>query len=522
MKLVTAAQMRELDRRTIEEFGVPGKILMEKAGMGVADHVIRIAVFAGLSAPVVRLLAGRGNNGGDAFVAARYLNEYGLEVEVLLAGNTYDIKGDARTHLDLMRESGVELVELPTTEAWGDELDDDHGRPSILVDGILGTGVTGPARDLASVAIDHINALARRALVVSIDIPSGLNADNGRAEGAVVHADMTVTMGLPKIGMVLADGLENSGTIECVDIGIPAEYVDEIKADCELICGSELEKLFVRRRRAGHKGNYGHVLLIGGAQGYSGAISLAAKAALRSGSGLVTALVPESIVSAVSSHSPEIMVRGAPENDTGSISAGFRNAWKDKLDSYDAILIGPGMTCHRDTAQITRWVLSETQRPLVIDADAINVLEGGAHLLDNAGGPVVITPHPGEFARLTDADISEVQGDRIGQARELADSSGVTVVLKGAGTVVSHTGFPVHVNMTGNPGMATAGTGDVLAGFLAGLVGQGLDPFSAACAAVYLHGKAGDECARTRTQAGLIAGDIIDALPEAMQEVQFR
>lgn len=522
MKLVTSQQMRELDRRTIEEFGIPGEELMEEAGRGVAHYIVRLASYAGFDRPQVRLIAGRGNNGGDAFVAARYLHDHEFPVEVLLAGTVGDVQGDARTHLQIMRESKIALIERPTPDDWEEERRNDRGEAVLLVDGILGTGTRGPARGPAAAAIDYINALSPGAYVVSIDIPSGLNADTGIAEGSVVRADLTVTMGLPKIGLAVADGVEYSGVVEVLDIGIPAEYVDDVESECELICGSDLAPIFPRRSRISHKGDYGHVLLIGGARGYSGAIALAGQAALRSGCGLVTVLTPDSIANVVASHAAEIMVRGAPETDGGSISAACWDTWRERINEFDALLIGPGMTRHDDTLEIIRRILDECRKPLVLDADALNVLQGRPQWLKKAAGPVVITPHPGEFARLTSQKISEVQADRIGKARECAQSTDAVVVLKGAGTVIAHPGRPVQINLTGNPGMAAGGTGDVLAGLLTGLVGRHVDPFDAARAAVYLHGKAADILAWSRTQAGYTAGDIIEQMPNVLQEMLFR
>ncbi len=522
MKLVNSAQMQELDRRTIEEFGTPGEVLMDRAGYGIAEHVRRLAAYAGLSRPLIQLIAGRGNNGGDVFVAARYLRDHDFEVDVLLSGSTGDIRGDARTHLRLMREMDIPLVELPTPDDWEEARVNDRGEAEILVDGILGTGAKGPARGPAAAAIDYMNAVSPHAYIVSVDIPSGLNADTGTAEGSVVRADMTVTMGLPKIGLALSDGVEYSGVVEVVDIGIPPEYADELETECELISGAELSSIFPRRRRTSHKGDYGHVLLIGGARGYSGAIALAAQAALRSGCGLVTVLTPESIAHLIASYAAEIMVRGVAETEAGSISAAGWTAWENRINDFDALLIGPGMTQHKDTVQIIHQITRASRKPLVMDADALNVLKGQPHWLEKADCPVIITPHPGEFARLTSQTTADVQADRIGKTREFAQATNAIVVLKGAGTVIAHPGRPAQINMTGNPGMATGGTGDVLAGLLTSLLGQRLDPFDAARAAVYLHGKAADTLAWNKTQAGFTAGDITEQLPGVLQEILFR
>ncbi|MFH0954470.1 MAG: NAD(P)H-hydrate epimerase [Verrucomicrobiota bacterium] len=311
MKLVSAAQMRELDRRTIEELGTPADDLMDWAGQGVADVVRRMTEVAGFFSPHIHLFAGRGNNGGDAFAAARHLKDMGFSVEVWLAGAANEVQGDALKHLSRMKTAGIELRELPTKEDWEDARASRESA-DILVDGILGTGSAGPARGPAVGAIQYINALSQDALVVAIDIPSGLDADTGAAEGDVVRADVTATMGLPKLGLVEPAALDYVGCIEVIDIGIPDDFVAQVPAasDRELIYLPDLKPLFKRRPRASHKGNYGHVLLIGGARGYAGAIALAARAAMRSGAGLVTALVPSSVAGIVAGASLETMVHG--------------------------------------------------------------------------------------------------------------------------------------------------------------------------------------------------------------------
>jgi len=523
MKLVNTAQMRELDRRTIEEYGTPGEVLMDRAGRGVADITLRLIETTGFVSPFVLLLAGRGNNGGDAFTAARYLKEMGIRVEVWLAGSVNEVKGDALKHFSKLKAEKISFRELPTMQDWQDARKFRSGC-DILVDGLLGTGSKGPARGPAVGAIQYINANAQDALVVAIDIPSGLNADTGVAEGEAVIADITVTMGLPKIGLTEMAALDYVGCVEVVDIGIPEEYIAEIKSeeDREMIYLTDLKSHFPRRRRATHKGDYGHVLLIGGARGYTGAIIMAAKAALRSGAGLVTVMVPKSIAPTVSAASSEAMVIGEQETEHGSLSPEIWMNWKASIDEYDAILIGPGLTRHESSLLLVRHVIRDCSAPLVLDADAISVLEGQPHWVEKADCPVVITPHPGELAALFSQSIEEIQSDRLGVAAAAAKFTAATVVLKGAGTIVAKADRPLNINMTGNPGMATGGSGDVLAGMIVGLLGQKIDPFEAARAAVYLHGRAGDMAARRKSQAGIIAGDLIEEIPYAFRDITLR
>lgn len=523
MKLVSTMQMRELDRRTIEEFETPGAVLMDRAGVGVADAVQRLVEITGFVHPIIHLIAGRGNNGGDAFVAARYLKEAGYTVEVWLAGAANEVKGDALKHLSRMKSAEVVVRELPMKEDWEDA---EYYPPpcDILVDGVLGTGASGPARGPAVGAIQYINARAHDALVVAIDVPSGLDADTGEAQGEAVRADLTVTMGLPKKGLVEPMALEYVGTIEVVDIGIPDELIEavESESDKELIYLTDLQRMFPRRARTSHKGNYGRVLLVGGARGYVGAIAMAARAALRSGAGLVTALVPRSIEPVVAGAVLEAMVIGGDETEHGSLTPAAWADLKDRAGEFDAVLVGPGLTRH-DTSRALVWdVIRECRVPLVLDADAITVLAGQPQLIEKAASPVVITPHPGELAALFAKSAADVQKNRCGAARSAAKISGATVVLKGAGTIVSAEGQPLGVNLTGNPGMATGGSGDVLAGMIVALLGQGLAPFDAARAAVYLHGRAGDLVAWRWSQAGLVAGDLIREIPFVFRDVTLR
>ncbi|MBP7830831.1 MAG: NAD(P)H-hydrate dehydratase [Kiritimatiellae bacterium] len=523
MKAVTAEQMRELDRRTIEEAETPGEVLMERAGQGVADIVHRLAEAGGFQRPLVHLIAGRGNNGGDAFAAARFLKQDGYAVQVWIAGAANEIKGDALRHLSRLKDAKITARELSTREDWEEAL----AYPAagdILVDGVLGTGSAGPARGPAAGAIEYINRQSRQAAVVAIDLPSGLNADTGAAEGAAVRADVTVTLGLPKRGLLEPAALEYVGVLEVADIGIPPEYVTQAAPaeDRELIHAADLKPLLPRRPRTAHKGTQGHVLLIGGARGYSGAIAMAARAALRSGIGLVTVLTPAGIVPVVAGAVLEAMVQGGPETDTGSLGAAFWSEWRGRVDKFDAVLVGPGLSTHPDGLVIVRHLIRECPPPMVIDADALNLLEGQPHFIAKCRRTAVITPHPGELARLMAVAPDSIAQDRFAAARDAAESTGAVVVLKGAGTLVARTGRPTQVNLTGNPGMATGGTGDVLAGFLVGLLGQGLEPYDAARLAVYLHGRAGDTAALHKTQAGLTALDVAEELPYAFREITIR
>lgn len=523
MKLATRDQMRALDRRTIEEAGIPGDELMDRAGEGVARALVEVLDMAGWRQPSILVLAGRGNNGGDAFATARWLHEMGYRPEVWLACEANQIQGDALKHFSRAKTAGIPCRALPTLEDW-DEARADGVSHDVLVDGLLGTGAQGVPRGPVAAAIRYIRERADRAYVVAIDIPSGLDADTGEAQGEAVPADLTVTMALPKLGMVAPAALPYLGTVQVVDIGVPPAFVAEagLREDLELIQAADLEALFPRRPRTAHKGQFGRALLIGGARGYAGAIALASRAAVRSGAGLVATVVPHSILPIVASASLETMVFGAEETPEGSLAPNMWAAWRARAHEQDAILIGPGMTRRPETLALARAILREATKPLVVDADAISVFVRQPHWFAKAEAPVVLTPHPGELARLLGCEVEEIQADRCKAAQRAADATGAVVVLKGAGTVVAAKGKPLCVNCTGNPGMATGGSGDVLAGLLVGLLAQGLDPFDAARAAVFLHGRAGDFAALRRSEPGMIASDIIEEIPFAFREVSLR
>jgi NAD(P)H-hydrate epimerase len=521
MKIVNTEQMRELDRRTIAESDVTGEVLMDRAGQGVAEVVEYLVRMSGYPDAEVLLFAGRGNNGGDVFAAARYLHEWGLWAEVYLAGSLATVKGDALAHLERMRAAGVDVHELPGKEDW-ESVKIPPSDGMIVVDGLLGTGVSGAPREPVAEAIRRVNELGERQLVVAVDIPSGLDSDTGAAPGEVVSADVTATMGLPKPGLVEPEAVDHVGNLQVVDIGIPPQLVAGTSRDTELITVEDVRRLFVRRARRSHKGIYGHLLIIGGSPGFSGAVVMAARAAVRSGAGLVSALVPASIMPTVAGGVPEAMIHGGRETRAGTLAADCVARWNRSLDEFDAVLVGPGMATRKPGRILVERLLAESPCPLVLDADALNVCVGKVAEIRRAAGPVVLTPHPGELARLLGCGAADIQADRFRWARAAVGDTNAVVVLKGAGTLVAAPDVPLQVNLTGNPGMATGGTGDVLAGILGGFVAQGFRPFDAACAAVYIHGRAGDNVAWRTSQASLTAGDLIEELASVCREVTAR
>jgi NAD(P)H-hydrate epimerase len=520
MKLVTVEQMRALERKTIEQGVLTGEALMERAGEAMANWVEYVAQTAGLGRAPVSVIAGRGNNGGDGFVTARFLRERGWDVEVLLAADTGSIGGDALIHLGKLKAAGVTPFELPELADWEEEravLED-----GIIVDAVLGTGIKGPVRGPAAGAIRHINELAARNLVFAMDVPSGLDADTGTAEGEVVTADMTITFGYPKRGLVQESALEYVGTLEVADIGLVRGEAAGNPADPELLTAAELRGLLGRRQRLSHKGSYGHVLVVAGAAGYSGAAVLAAEGALRAGAGLVSVLTPRSVAPVVAGCVPEAMVHPGEETETGSLAPECLDRWIKTLGDFQAILVGPGLTIHDQTRRTVERLISTSRAPVVMDADAINVSAGRLNIVRGASSPLVLTPHPGEMGRLLNCHIADVQANRAATAVRAAAATGAVIVLKGAGTLITAKGAQTWINVTGNPGMATGGTGDVLGGLVAGFCAQKVDPYDAARMAVFIHGWAGDMAAWRHGQAAMLAGDLVEELPAAMRRLTVR
>jgi NAD(P)H-hydrate epimerase len=496
MKTVSAAEMRELERRTIEA-GVTGEELMRRAGQGVAD--IAQDILASRGGHSILLIAGTGNNGGDIFAAATELSQTDLNIEVWLCGSQSQIKGDAQLHLKKMVRAGI----IPREVRGPNDLFPKTW-PNLIVDGLLGTGSKGAPRGFMSPLIEWINAEGQHAFVLAVDIPSGIDADSGVAKGSAVKADLTVTIGLPKTGLIRPEALPYTGSVEVIDIGIPFQFIEDTEG-CEEAGLIDRSDLFIpRRERDSHKGTYGHVLLIGGSKGFTGAIAMAARAASRSGAGLVSVLTPEEVWPVVAQAAGmEAMVHP------------FSGTIPFDPSRFDAVLIGPGLGRSAETVKLTESLLKTCGVPLVLDADALCI---ALEKIAAAKCPVVLTPHPGEFEKLFGTPVT----DRWKQAREAARLTGKIVVLKGAGTVVAQQEQKLAINLTGNPGMATAGTGDVLAGLLTSLLGQGMAPLQATITAVYLHGVAGDIAAHDFTQPSLTATDIIESLPDAFRFLRSR
>ncbi len=509
-RLVTGEQMARIDQRAIES-GIPGDVLMETAGRGVA--CVLKELLGGFQDRAITLLCGKGNNGGDGFVAARLASLSGAQVRTFLFASADDVKGDTRLNLDRARECGLHIQEIRAPEDLP-EVRQALADAQAAVDALLGTGIRGGPRGLVADAITLLSEA--RCPIVAVDVPSGLNADTGRSEGSCAAAASTVTFGQPKLGHFFYPGRSLCGRLHLVDIGLPAPAVEAEPDRTYLVAAHGGASLLPRREPTAHKGDCGRVAIVAGSVGLTGAATLSAAAALRAGAGLVTVGVPESLNDILEIKLTEAMTRPLPEvRKARCLSLRARGEIQRLIETADSLALGPGLGVHRETVELVKRIIQDVRIPMVLDADALNALAGEVHRLKALSAPAIITPHPGEFSRLTGIDTSK---DPLGAAKELATAVGVTVVLKGAPTVVATPGGEGFVNPSGNAGMATGGSGDVLTGLLAALIGQGLEVEHAACLGVYLHGLAGDLAAQS--QAGLIAGDIVAALPAAEQQVR--
>ncbi len=511
MHLVTAEEMREMDRRTIEEFGLPARLLMENAGRGTAR--VLLEKFPDISGKRIGVLAGRGNNGGDGFVAARYLSQRGACVTVYLLTEKSRLTGHAADNFHLLSPLGIQVREVVDQTAF-DGICAELAHQQVLVDAILGTGLSAEVKGLLRSVIEFVNAAGRP--VVSVDIPSGLHADTGQPCGCCIRASATATFAFPKIGHALMPGASLSGELHVIDIGIPAHIVEAVGPRQHLLNCKTLQEYIKPRREDTHKGKTGHVLIVAGSTGKTGAAALCALSALRAGAGLVTLGIPESVNPSMEPQVLEVMTAPLPETGGGVHSDSAFDVIMKLLSDKQCLAMGPGMGTAAETKALVHRLIQESPVPIVVDADGLNCLAGHMTVLKKKKAEIVLTPHPGEMARLINATPGEVQADRVSCARRFAEKYSLHLVLKGARTVIAHPDGQVHVNPTGNPGMASAGMGDVLTGIIAGFIAQGYPPEHAAPIAVYLHGAAADETAESLGPYGYLASDVMKGLPKAI------
>ncbi len=517
MRVLNTQQMREADRRTIDEIGIPSVVLMENAGRQAVAAME--AAFDNLSSSRVGVLCGLGNNGGDGFVVARTLVQRGVETSVFLLGSVGEVRGDARSNLEILGRIGLTVVELTSAEDW--ELHfSEISECDLLVDAILGTGFHGHLSGLLETVVADVNDLG--VSVVSIDLPTGLSADSHEVEGDAIEASMTVTLAAPKVALVLPPADAHAGDLVIADIGIPLPVLDEVDGPyLELLTRERMRELVPARAAESHKGDFGRVLIVAGSTGKTGAAHLAALGALRSGAGLVTIATPRSSLPVLASMTAEYMTEALEETPAGTIDyAAVERVLEMKTD---VIAIGPGLGQEPSTSAFVQAIVERSGVPIVVDADALNAFaEEPERLIGRDGVDIIITPHPGEMARLTSTTIEAVQRHRLNAARDFATGHKLHVVLKGHRTVIAGPENRAFINLTGNPGMATGGTGDVLTGMVAAWFAQLLDAEAACKIAVYLHGAAGDLAEADEGEVSLVATDLVARISDAILELTSR
>jgi ADP-dependent NAD(P)H-hydrate dehydratase / NAD(P)H-hydrate epimerase len=513
MQVATASEMRNIDQRTIEVYRVPGIVLMENAGLQLL-HFMQTRL-PGLERRHVTIVTGGGNNGGDGFVLARHLWHLGIKTHILLLVSGRHLRGDARKAYEMAQAYGVPMVACTTSQAWRRAVNALRDT-DIVVDAMLGTGLNKPPTGLYAEAIETLNALQKP--IVAVDIPSGLSADAGHLHGAYVQATYTVTFALPKRGLLLYPAAAAVGELHTVDIGVPSQAIEAEGIQVALLEKNDMRRMLPHRRPDAHKGSHGHLLVVAGSLGKSGAGILASQAALRAGAGLVTWALPTGLASAMASRLTEVMTLPVAESTTGGIAEAAIPVLCQFLQRASALVLGPGLGTDPATAACVHTLLRRTLVPVVIDADGLNCLVEHLDVLQDCSLPVILTPHPGEMARLLETDTTTVQAQRLEIACDFAQRYSVYVVLKGAYTVLYAPDGRRWINPTGNPAMATAGTGDVLAGVIGALLCQGLGPLQAAQCGIYLHGLAGDHVRDRLGYHGLIASDVLEELPYAIQD----
>jgi hydroxyethylthiazole kinase-like uncharacterized protein yjeF len=521
MKLVTSSQMRNIDKKTIEGVGIPGLELMERAGKGVAE--VAKEMLAEVKNKKVAIFCGRGNNGGDGFVVGRYLSQWGADVKFFLSIKKEELKGDAKTNL----EKALSLS-LPVVEVLNEKEIPPHIEAHLIVDALFGTGFDGEIAGYIKEIVERINSSGIP--VLSVDIPSGLHADTGEFTGVCVKANRTVTMALPKIGHFFFPGKDVSGKVSVVDIGVPPHVIEEENIILNLITEDEVKRMIPKRPGDAYKGTCGRVVLIAGSTGLTGAASLASLSSLRAGAGMAILGIPKTLNPIFEIKLTEVMTKPLPDvKKKGALALRGLGEIRELLKWGDCCAIGPGLGLHFETIELVRRLVSKLKMPAVIDADGLNAIAKDASILKECKAPLILTPHIGELSRLNRVPTSEIAKDRIRHASYFAKEYNCILVFKGAPTIISEPSGQTYVNPTGNAGMATAGSGDVLTGIIVGLLAQTLMlkkgedvkkiMLDSTCAGVFIHGLTGDLAKEERGEMGMIAGDMMKKIPEALLKV---
>ena len=519
MKLVTSSEMMNLDNVAINKYSIPGIVLMENAGLQVVHKINRLFNSC-LENKRIMIFCGKGNNGGDGIVIARHLINKGADVKTFLLCSPSEIKGDSATNLKILQSMGARIYPIINDKDLH-RVDISMIYSDLIVDAIFGTGFKGEASGISASLIKLINQSKRQ--ILSVDIPSGLEADTGKIYGECIKAAYTITFGLPKIGLYIEPGCRFSGEIEVVDISFPQKLLNHSSLNRELITLDWVKHRLMKRDFNTHKGTYGHVLVLGGSPGMTGAVYLAATGALKAGAGLVTAAVPRSLNPILEQKLTEVMTKPLPENDKGFLGRDSLEPILEIIKSIDSIIIGPGMGVSIEGETLLKELLPQIKIPILLDADGLNLLSrivaSDEAFLKKIQAQIIITPHPGEMARLCKMNIQDVQNDRLTSSEKFAKQWNVILVLKGSKTLISTPNGKTFLNITGNPGMATGGTGDVLAGIIGALLGQGFDTETSAAMGVFLHGYAADKAVKHIGEYSLTATDVIDYLSGVLMEI---
>ncbi len=516
MRIVTASEIREMDRLAIETIGIPGIVLMENAAAGAAGMFLEH--FNPAPGSGVVIICGKGNNGGDGFAVARRLSRAGLKVSVILLARPAQIKGDALANLEIIkRMGGIDVIEAPADPEFAGCRHHIEGC-GYIIDAIFGTGLNSDVKGVSRQAIELINSSGKK--VMSVDIPSGLNSDSGRIMGVAARADLTVTFGFPKLGQVIFPGAGLVGRLVCVDIGIPDAAAGMVESRHFTTEPDDFRFLLNETKQDSHKGDRGHLLVLAGSTGKTGAAAMTALGALRAGAGLVTVGIPAGLNSIMEVKLTEAMTAPLPETAEGTLSARAKDEILRLMKGKTAVAMGPGLSINPETTALVREIAAGCDLPMVIDADGLNALAEEPGLLEKLDGTKILTPHPGEMARLTGTKGPDVQLDRTGTAARFAERYKCCLVLKGARTLIAGSADRTYVNPTGSPALSSGGSGDVLTGMISGLLARGLPAVRAAIAGVYLHGLAGELLAEKMGEVGVLAGDILDVIPGLMDSLK--
>lgn len=513
MKIITVQQMQELEEQSAKQYSVTQIQLMENAGKGIAEWVNSFAVHK-----EILIVCGSGNNAGDGFVSARYLCDMGFSVNVVCLAKEQDLKGPARNNYSKLKKIKKVRIYKTYNQTQLEKLELLFKDASLILDCILGSGLKGEIRGFLKHVIEFINNLSKK--VIAVDIPSGMDGNTG--SGLCIKAHTTLTMGLPKVGLLRANASSMVGYLHVIDIGLPQELIVNIKTNLEYIHPADFSGLVPTRAPSSHKGNFGHVLVLAGSPQYTGAAALCVGGALRSGAGLVTLGIPRGLQDVYQIKLTESMTLPLPETEEGTLGQEAYPQIMKFIEKVDSIALGPGLSKHPDTIKLVKRIISGSHKPLVIDADGVNAVAEELLVLRKAKAPLILTPHPGEMAGLLHTSVKSVQTDRWKITRELADKYGITIVLKGYQSVIAGDDKKIYINSSGNPGMASGGMGDILTGIIAGLLAQGLRPIDSARLGVYMHGASGDMAAQERGEWGILACDVLEKLPYVMSGIYGR